>query len=65
LIGSLVDARLRAVVILSGCAGDVDRADDFDAYFDRQPAGQRQNAGILPRADRVRLILQALRRTMV
>jgi hypothetical protein len=52
-------ARLRAVVVLSGCAGDADRANDFGAYFDRQTAGQRQNASILPRAGRVRPILQA------
>ena len=48
------------MVVLSGCAGDADRADDFSVHFDWQPAGQRQNAGILPRADRVRPILQAL-----
>ena len=35
-------------------------ANDFVANFDRQPAGQRQNAGVVPRADRVWPILQAL-----
>ena len=60
LIGDLVDAGLRADVVLAGRARDADRADHLIADLDRQPAGERQHAGILHRRRVTGLVLQRL-----
>ena len=40
LIGNLIDAGLRAVVVFPGCARDADRVDNLVAHFDWQSAAK-------------------------